>query len=585
MTQLGIRPALMGASALLLLLAVGGIGAVAVTGTQQAVDEQLKQELALITTATTSEVKRVLEPAPQLVAESAQLMDRGVIRLDEPEQLAETLVVSMRAYPTLGWHGIAGPEFYAGGTTSLGRGLRAYHASPESYQAKEWRVLPDGGREPVSDSYDRHYDPGSSSWYAESVANPQLRWSEPYVFTAGAMGITVYKGQVEDGEVVGVWVVDFFLEDLEKWLAEQSIGERGQVFLITEGGAAIGHQSEALRDAVLQAQGERFVLEGEPWLLSTAPLELLGGAKWRIAVAVPEAQLNGPAQEIMRRTALLGLLVLLLALGLSAWMATGIARPFVQMARRLEDMGELRMNPEALPPSVIREAGQLNDSFENMRTGLRSFSHYVPMDLVRALLADGREAQLGVEEREITVMFTDIADFTTTSESTAPHELVEALAEYMEMINRCVEAEGGALISYMGDGVYMAWGAPTPQEDHALRACRCALEIERQSEALVRKNRSAGKPILRTRVGVNTGPALVGNIGARERFNYSPIGDSVNTAARIEAINKQYGTRVLIGERTQRLVAGQMQTRKVDVVVVKGKTEGVGIYELIGGAA
>ncbi len=585
MTQLGIRPALMGASALLLVVTVGGIGALAVHGTQEAVDEQLDQELKLITTATTSEVKRLLEPAPQLILESAQLMDRGVIRLDEPEQLAETLVVSMRAHPTMGWHGISGPEFYAGGTTSLGHGLRAYHASPESYQAVEWRLWPDGRREPVADSYDRHYDPGSSSWYADSVADPSLRWSEPYVFTAGAMGITVYKGQLQDGEVVGVWVVDFFLEDLENWLHEQRVGERGRVFLITEQGAAIGHESEALRDAVLSAEGDRFEVDGERWLLSTAPLELQGGAHWRIAVAVPEDQLNGAAQEIMRRTGLLGLVVLVLSLGLSAWLATSIARPFLQVTRRLEDMAELRMDLAPLPPSSIREAGQLGASFELMRAGLRSFSHYVPMDLVRSLLADGRVASLGVEEREITVMFTDIADFTTTSESTEPHALVEALAEYMEMVNRCVQAEGGALISYMGDGVYMAWGAPTHQDDHALRACRCALEIDRQSQALVEKNLAAGKPILRTRVGVNTGLALVGNIGARERFNYSPIGDSVNTAARIEAINKSYGTRVLIGEQTQSRVAAQMQTREVDVVVVKGKTEGVRIYELLGGAA
>ena len=283
----------------------------------------------------------------------------------------------------------------------------------------------------------------------------------------------------------------------------------------------------------------------------------------------------------MGRTALLGLLVLLLALALSAWLAAGIARPFLQVTRRLKDMAELRMDLEPLPPSAIREAGQLGDSFEHMRKGLRSFSHYVPLDLVRSLLADGRVASLGVEEREITVMFTDIADFTTTSESTDPHVLVEALAEYMEMINRCVQAEDGALISYMGDGVYMAWGAPTPHQDHAIRACRCALEIDRQSQALVEKNLALGKPILRTRVGVNTGLALVGNIGARERFNYSPIGDSVNTAARIEAINKNYGTRVLIGARTQELLGEQIQTRKVDVVVVKGKTEGVAIYELL----
>jgi adenylate cyclase len=112
-------------------------------------------------------------------------------------------------------------------------------------------------------------------------------------------------------------------------------------------------------------------------------------------------------------------------------------------------------------------------------------------------------------------------------------------------------------------------------------ACRAALAIDRASEALAERSKATGTPDLRTRIGINTGEALIGNVGARERFNYTPIGDAVNTAARIEAINKDYGTRILVGERTVEMLGGQLPTRAVDLTSVKGKLEQVQVFELL----
>ena len=150
------------------------------------------------------------------------------------------------------------------------------------------------------------------------------------------------------------------------------------------------------------------------------------------------------------------------------------------------------------------------------------------------------------------------------------------------MVSQQIQPYGGTILSYLGDGVLIVWGAPEHQEDHALRACKAAIAIDRASQQLALEATAKGMPELRTRIGINTGAALIGNVGARDRFNYTPIGDAVNTAARIEAINKVYGTRILLGEVTVSHLNGAMKTRPIDTAKVSGKADKIQLYELIG---
>jgi adenylate cyclase len=582
--QIGIRPALITASVVLLLVTVGGVSTMGYRGTKAALLHQFDHELELTSMAVTSEVKRVLERAPQLVEQAEGLILNELISLDDPEYAANVLVEAIRGDEHIGWFGYAEPGAYVGGTRSRGGPLRAYMASPDLELAREWQ-LEDAKMVAIPTAETEHYSPEKGAWYKDTVASPALRWSAPYTFTDGERGLSVLKGILRDGEVVGVVAADFFIADLEDWLNALRLGAEGRVMLVTGDGAVIGlGPSEGVRQAVLDAPREPFMeldIDDVLYLVSWATLELTGGAQWRIVAVVPEAQLRGPADAILRRSMGLGVLVLLGGILLSAWLATVIARPFREVSEQLEAVGSLRLGKGPMPTSVIREAGLMASQFEHMRAGLRSFAYYVPMDLVRLLLSEGREATLGVESKEMTLMFTDIVSFTTTTESTRPDILIDALAEYLEMVNRAVTAEGGTILSYLGDGVLIVWGAPLEQADHALCACRAALAIDKASEALAAASHEAGKPELRTRIGINTGDALIGNVGARERFNYTPIGDAVNTAARIEAINKEYGTRILVGERTVELLDGRLPTRSVDETSVKGKLQQVRVFELL----
>ena len=427
--EIGIRPALLVACVVLLLVTVGAVSGLGYSGTQAALDQRLTHELEVTKKATTSEVKRLLEPAPKLVRQTEELILKDLISLEDYEHTANILVEHMASYPQIGWLGFAQPERYIGGSRARGIPLRAYVARPEFELGREWRYV-DGVRQDLPPSDEEHYRPETGDWYNDSVASPGLRWSDPYQFSDGARGLSVLNGVVKSDEVIGVITADFFLSSLEQWLDEHRVGEDGRVLLVTNSGATVGAgHSDAIRALIAKTTTRTtstFSHEHETYFLSWAELELDGGAAWHIAIVIPQRQLLGPAQEILKRSILLGVGVLLVGMLLAVWLAAVIARPFTAMSAELEQVANLSLEASPLPETSIREARLMASRIRQMRTGLRSFARYVPLDLVRLLLAKGEEATLGVESREMTLMFTDIVGFTSTTESTEPAILIHA---------------------------------------------------------------------------------------------------------------------------------------------------------------
>ena len=216
---------------------------------------------------------------------------------------------------------------------------------------------------------------------------------------------------------------------------------------------------------------------------------------------------------------------------------------------------------------------------------LRSmFSQYVSGPVVDRILADPARAKLGGERKELTVLFSDIRGFSQFSEGMAPEELAAFLGEYLTPMTELVLASGGTLDKYIGDAVMAIWGAPVDMDDHAERACEVALRMQ---ETLVELNRGwdkAGKPAVSIGVGINTGAMAVGNMGSAARFDYTVLGDQVNLGARLEALTKEYGIDILVGEATARAAAGRFAFREIDLVRVKGRAGAVPVFELVGRA-
>jgi adenylate cyclase len=209
------------------------------------------------------------------------------------------------------------------------------------------------------------------------------------------------------------------------------------------------------------------------------------------------------------------------------------------------------------------------------------FGTYVDSNVVRILINNPSLAKLGGEKHEITILFTDIKGFSSISEKVSEDVLVKLLNIYFTDMTNVVLANGGAVDKFIGDSIMAFWGAPLPDSDSAYHACVTAVHMQSQLDKLQTRLLKIGGVAIKQRIGVNTGLCIVGNMGSEQKKNYTVTGDPVNLASRLEGVNKQYGTGILISEFTHKKVGNRLVTRLVDRVQVVGKSEPVKIYELI----
>lgn len=210
------------------------------------------------------------------------------------------------------------------------------------------------------------------------------------------------------------------------------------------------------------------------------------------------------------------------------------------------------------------------------------FSQYLNPTVVNDLIHDPNKLRLGGEKKELTVFFSDIASFTSFSEKLSPEELVLLMNEYLSSMTEIILKNEGTLDKYIGDAVMAFWGAPVELENNAFNACLSAIEMQEKAEEIAARWRAEGKPNLVVRMGMNTDQMVVGNMGGEKRFDYTVLGDAVNLASRLEGANKNYGTRIIISESTYEKVKDRLLCRELDVLIVKGKTKPIRVYELIG---
>ncbi|MEM1282533.1 MAG: adenylate/guanylate cyclase domain-containing protein, partial [Chlamydiota bacterium] len=201
--------------------------------------------------------------------------------------------------------------------------------------------------------------------------------------------------------------------------------------------------------------------------------------------------------------------------------------------------------------------------------------------LVRKLIKSSGGARIGVESKDLAIMFTDIEDFAGITEYMNPQELMIQLCDYFDEMSKIISQHHGTIDKYIGDSIMAFWGAPENDDETCLHACQAALACQDKLNSLNKHWKGEGKQPFFTRIGIHHGVTLVGNLGSKERINYSAIGDAPNTASRLEAINKVYHTQIVISESVYKDVKGIYQVRLLDQITVKGKYEPIRIYELI----
>jgi len=209
------------------------------------------------------------------------------------------------------------------------------------------------------------------------------------------------------------------------------------------------------------------------------------------------------------------------------------------------------------------------------------FGKYVSPVVIENLIKNPDKINLGGEKRNITLFFSDIRGFTSISERLDPEDLVRLLNEYLTEMTSIITKDQGLVDKYMGDGIMAFWGAPLDQTDHAEMACSSSLEMMDKLRELQKKWKKEGIPSFDIGIGLNSGDAIVGNMGSYSRFDYTAMGDNVNLASRLEGLNKIYGTNIIISENTYKIVKDKFESRKLDVVKVKGKKKPILIFELL----
>jgi adenylate cyclase len=240
--------------------------------------------------------------------------------------------------------------------------------------------------------------------------------------------------------------------------------------------------------------------------------------------------------------------------------------------------------PEAAVLVSFIGAALLNYSHEGrQRRFIKSvFRHYLSPDVIERILQNPSMLDLGGERREISAFFSDVVGFTSISEKLSPEELVELLNAYLSEMTDIILSLGGTLDKYEGDAMIAFWNAPLDQPDHALRACRAALRCQKRlAELRPEFKRRFGSEVF-ARIGVHSGPAVVGNMGSEKRFDYTAMGDTMNLASRLEGACKQYKVATLIGEQTRDMVKAAIVTREIDMIRVVGKNKPVRVFDLVG---
>jgi adenylate cyclase len=462
------------------------------------------------------------------------------------------------------------------------------------------------------------YDPRKRIWYTLAEEQKKLAWTPIYLFATDHLpGFTcaqpIYR---PDGSLKGVSCVDISVEQLSTFLGTIQPTPGTRIVILSKENDLIAIQAKTQRDfdmlfnktedenntasyalnsigkladwerglytkMIAQGGGIHSVsYDDHVYETIISPVVAGEGLEFNIGIIIPQEDIIGGIRQNLIRTALISAGMLGLIIVISFFFSNAIASPLKMLSKAMMEIRTLGFDSDIAVHTDLREIIEMIDSFDSMKNGLKSFKRYVPADLVGMLVNDKVVAEIGGEKQEITLLFSDIANFTTISEKIPAESLTKDLGAYFELISKTIIENQGTIDKYIGDAVMAFWNAPVMIENHAQQACRSALLIQHGLASLFRQWSNAGKTPFYTRIGIHTGLAIVGNMGYRERLNYTAVGDTVNIASRLESANKIYGTSLIVSEDAYHQCRDDFEFRRLDKISVAGRTGSLMVYEL-----
>jgi adenylate cyclase len=460
------------------------------------------------------------------------------------------------------------------------------------------------------------FDPRQRPWYQAVIQDGAPVSVGPYV--AGTLQVptlTIAAPMRGDGRVVVG--INIHLQTVSALLNAQGISPRARAYIIDAGDDLVAHSDPDIMSRIIaiwsRASGAfdatangfdtsvetvarlrrdpafangglaRIELDGERQLVQIAPVGVSGLFKGSVAaIVVPMEDLVAEANRLLVRNLLIAAAFVIAGVAASVLLSRMVSRSLYRLADEARRIGDLDVSEKAVSHSWISEINTLASALAASRHAISQFALYVPREVVRRIVSPEGRAVVKATRQDVTALFTDIRDFTTISERNSPEDVVDTLSAYFELLNTIAERNGGTVVQYLGDSIFVMWNAPVQDDSHAEHGCRCALAMKAAIDTLNEENRRTGRPELLTRFGLHTGPAVVGSFGAISRQQYTAMGDTINVASRLEGLNKDFGTSILVSAAIHDAVGDRFEFRPLGLSQVKGRAERVDLWELVG---
>ena len=461
---------------------------------------------------------------------------------------------------------------------------------------------------------DVSYDPRKRGWYEGAKKTDDFFVTQLYHFAStGKPGVTFAKRVLDDnGKLVGVVGLDMTLDRIARILDSIRIGEYGRVFLLDKKDKVIAyagaqHNDSGLRfvskansdgqsvdepvvaKAITEWISEKpvlyeFLVEGktEKFLASTAPIPEIFGVYPTLGFVVPEDHFIGAIKETTLQVVYISLFILVVAITIIVFTSRMLSRQIQLVALEAGKISQFDLEGDFRQESAIFEVDELSRAVSGMKTSLKSFGAYVPGEIVRSIVASGESVKIGGNDRELSILFSDIEGFTKKTENLSPEILMSDLSDYFASMEEQITKHLGTIDKYIGDAVMAFWNAPTADPNHAINACRAILACRDAEERLNTGGNTSQLVPVHTRFGLHCASVVIGNVGSSRRLQYTALGAAVNLASRVEGLNKIYGTAYLVTESIIAKSDNRFLFRFVDKVSPAGTTKPIAIYELLG---
>lgn len=432
------------------------------------------------------------------------------------------------------------------------------------------------------------FDPRTRPWYRGASEHHRLYLTDLYIFYSDRVpGITVSYPVVDaQGEVLGVVGCDIELSGLSTFLRTLRIGDHGLAFIVNENKELVAFpdpariiddraehgllQTVAAEDLQFPGIAEAFeeqrrsgaarvtvMADGQNYLATFHDFPSSFEKPWQVIVVVPEDDFIGEVKRINEGVIVICLGILVVATLMVVLLSRSISKPILLLAAETDRIRDFQLDGQFHLRTRIAEIERLRGAVDRMKASLRSFTRFAPEQIVREVVVKGKDTMLGGDRREVTLLFSDLRNFTRLSEQTHPEQVVKLLNHHFGAMVEIITRHQGYVVDFLGDCLFAVFGAPEGDPDHADHAVSCAIAMQRARHQMNDDQAEARLPPMEMGIGINSGHCVVGNMGSQMRIKYGIVGHAVNLAARIESFT--VGGQVLISEATHQAVADRFE--------------------------